>query len=80
MRIWLSRPHMAGTERSLIDEVFESNFVAPIGPMLDRFETEFAEYLGGDVGCYAVSSGTAALHLALRLPGVGPGDEVCASP
>ncbi|SFH05945.1 perosamine synthetase [Palleronia marisminoris] len=76
MRIWLSRPHMSGTERRLVEEVFDSNFVAPVGPMLDRFERNFADYLGGGVSCAAVSSGTAALHLALRLKGVEPGSEV----
>ena len=76
MRIWLSRPHMGGEERDLVGEVFDSNFVAPVGPMLNRFEEEFAAYLGEDVGCAAVTSGTAALHLALRLKGVGPGDPV----
>ncbi len=76
MRIWLSRPHMSGEERKLVEEAFDSNFVAPIGPMLNRFEAEFAEYLGGDVHCVAVSSGTAALHMALRLNGVERGDTV----
>jgi len=76
MRIWLSRPHMSGEERALVGEVFDSNFVAPIGPMLDRFEEEFADYLGCGVHCAAVSSGTAALHLALRLQGVERGTQV----
>jgi pyridoxal phosphate-dependent aminotransferase EpsN len=76
MRIWLSRPHMGGDERGLVDEVFDSNFVAPVGPMLGRFEEEFASYLGGGVRCAAVNSGTAALHLALRIVGVGSGDSV----
>ena len=76
MRIWLSRPHMSGTERRLVEEVFDSNFVAPVGPMIQRFEAEFASYLGDGVACAAVASGTAALHLALRLKDVGPGDEV----
>lgn len=67
---------MSGTERRLVEEVFDSNFVAPVGPMLDRFERNFADYLGGGVSCAAVSSGTAALHLALRLKGVEPGSEV----
>lgn len=76
IRIWLSRPHMSGEERELVGEVFDSNFVAPVGPMLDRFEQEFAEYLGEGVRCAAVSSGTAALHLALRLKGVERGSAV----
>jgi len=76
MRIWLSRPHMTGEEEKLVGDVFNSNFIAPVGPMLDRFEMEFAAYLGPGFHCVAVSSGTAALHLALRLKGVGPRDEV----
>jgi len=75
-RIWLSRPHMGGEERDLVGEVFDSNFVAPVGPMLNRFEEEFAAYLGEGVRCAAVSSGTAALHLALRLKGVERGSAV----
>ena len=76
MRIWLSRPHMSGEERTLVGEVFDSNFVAPVGPMIQRFEDEFAAYLGGGVHCAAVTSGTAALHLVLRLKGVTAGDIV----
>ena len=79
MRVWLSRPHMGGEELGFVEEVFASNFVAPVGPMLTRFESEFAEYLGGGVSCAALSSGTAALHLALRLKDVGSGDIVWAS-
>ena len=76
MRIWLSRPHMSGEERRLVEDVFDSNFVAPVGPMLNRFEEEFAAYLGDGVSCAAISSGTAALHLALRLKGVQQGTAV----
>lgn len=57
-------------------EAFASNFVAPIGPQLDAFEAAVHDYLGGDVHCVGLSSGSAALHLALRIAGVGPGDEV----
>jgi len=77
-RIFLSPPHMSGRELPLIEEVFESNYVAPAGPMLERFEAAFAEYL--DIPhTLAVSSGTAALHLAMRILGVGEKDEVWAS-
>ena len=76
MRIPLSRPHMSGHEQSRVAEAFASGFVAPIGPQLDAFEDRVAAYLGGGVHCVALSSGTAALHLALRIAGVGPGDEV----
>jgi len=67
---------MGGEERSLVEAVFESNFVAPVGPMIDRFEQEFAEYMGEDFHCAAVTNGSAALHLALRLKGVETGSVV----
>jgi pyridoxal phosphate-dependent aminotransferase EpsN len=81
-RIYLSPPHMSGTELDLIREAFASNWVAPTGPHLDAFEREFAILVGARpnaVHAAAVSSGTAALHLALRLIGVWPGDEVLCS-
>lgn len=76
MRIYLSRPHMSGQEEKRVAEAFASNFVAPLGPQLDAFEAAVAKYLGGGVHCVGLSSGSAALHLALRIAGVGPGDEV----
>jgi pyridoxal phosphate-dependent aminotransferase EpsN len=76
MRIYLSRPHMSGHEERRVAEAFRSNFVAPLGPQLDAFEAVVAEYLGGGVHCVGLSSGSAALHLALRIAGVGPRDEV----
>lgn len=76
MRIWLSRPHMSGREREHVSEAFDSNFIAPLGPKLAEFEAAVCRYLGGDVHCVGLSSGSAALHLALRIAGVGPGDEV----
>jgi len=79
MRIYLSRPHMSGREEQLISEVFAENFVAPVGRHLDAFESVVENYLGGGVYCVAVSSGSAALHLALRIAGVGFGDEVWVS-
>lgn len=77
-RIFLSPPHMGGEELLFIQEAFESNYIAPVGPMVDAFEKEFGDKVGI---CHvlAVSSGTAAMHLALRILGVGPGDEVIAS-
>ena len=74
-RVFLSSPHMCGDERILVEEVFASNWIAPTGPMVDRFEADLA-CLTGVAHVAALSSGTAALHLALRLSGVGPGDEV----
>jgi dTDP-4-amino-4,6-dideoxygalactose transaminase len=77
-RIFLSPPHMGGEEMSFVKEAFESNYIAPLGPMVDAFEREFTEVVGIR-HCAAVSSGTAAMHLALRILGIGPGDEVIAS-
>jgi dTDP-4-amino-4,6-dideoxygalactose transaminase len=69
---------MSGMEKDFVQEAFESNYIAPLGPMVDAFEREFCERVGIPHGV-AVSSGTAACHLALRLVGVGPGDLVIAS-
>ena len=77
-RLFLSPPHMGGEEQQLVNEAFESKYVAPVGPMVDAFEREFSEYVGIR-HCLAVASGTAAMHLALCEAGVGPGDEVLAS-
>ena len=76
MRIYLSRPHMSGQEEPRIAEAFASNFVAPLGPQLDAFEAKVSDYLGGGLYCVGLSSGSAALHLALRIAEVGRGDEV----
>jgi pyridoxal phosphate-dependent aminotransferase EpsN len=65
-------------ERELVADVFDSNWVAPLGPHVDAFERELAELVGVSQAV-ALSSGTAALHLALKLVGVGPGDEVAVS-
>ncbi|MDI6774380.1 MAG: aminotransferase class I/II-fold pyridoxal phosphate-dependent enzyme [Verrucomicrobiota bacterium] len=69
---------MGGEERRFIEEAFATNYIAPLGPMVDAFEREFAERVGFR-HTLALSSGTAAMHLALRELGVGPGDEVLAS-
>ncbi len=74
-RLFLSPPQMGEAERALLLEAFDSNWIAPLGPHVDGLEREFAEMLGV-AGAAALSSGTAALHLALVLLGVGPGDEV----
>ncbi len=74
-RIYLSPPEVADEERTMLLDAFDSNWIAPLGPHVDAFEREMAERIG--VGqAVALSSGTAALHLALLLLGVGPGDEV----
>jgi dTDP-4-amino-4,6-dideoxygalactose transaminase len=77
-RIYLSPPHLAGQELELVQEAFATNWIAPLGPHVDAFEAEFAEAVGIRDAA-AVSSGTAALHLALQHLGVGPGDEVFCS-
>ncbi len=77
-RIYLSPPHMGSAELDLLREAFESNWIAPLGPQVDAFEREFAAKVGVEHAA-ALSSGTAALHLALELLGVGPGDEVLCS-
>lgn len=77
-RLYLSPPHMGGQELEYINEAFASNYIAPVGPMVDAFEKEFAEIVGTQYAA-AVSSGTAALHLALRYVGVEQDDEVFCS-
>ncbi len=77
-RIFLSPPHMGGEELKYIQEAFACNYIAPTGPQVDAFEREFAR-VTGIAHAAAVSCGTAAMHLALRILGVGPGDEVFAS-
>ena len=77
-RIHLSTPHMGGMEEEFVREAFASNWIAPLGPQVDAFEREFCRTIGARHGV-ALSSGTAALHLAYRLAGVGPGDEVLVS-
>lgn len=74
-RLYLSPPHMSGEERMLVEAVFESNWIAPTGPMVTAFEQSIADYTGIS-HVAALSSGTAALHLALRLAEVEPGDQV----
>ena len=77
-RIFLSPPHMSGLETEFVNHAFESNYIAPLGPMVDAFEREFAEKVG--MGhAVALSSGTAAMHLAMRNLEVEPGDEVFVS-
>ncbi len=77
-RLFLSPPHMGGEEMRFVQEAFESNYIAPVGPMIKEFETEFCEKTG-IAHAAAVTSGTAAMHLALHALGVGAGDTVMAS-
>ncbi len=74
-RIYLSPPDIGQVERDLVTDAFDSNWVAPLGPHVDAFERELAERCGV-ADAAALGSGTAALHLALLLAGVGPGDDV----
>ncbi len=77
-RIYLSPPHMSGQEEAFVAEAFASNWVAPLGPQVDAFEAETA-VIAGMPHALALSSGTAALHLAMRLAGVSRGDAVICS-
>ncbi len=81
-KIWLSSPHMGGTEQKFVNEAFNANWIAPLGPNVTGFELDLANYLTNSeneensIHVAALSSGTAALHLALILLGVKSGDEV----
>jgi len=77
-RIWLSTPTMHGEELQFVQEAFDKNWIAPLGFNVDSFEREMAEYLGIGHGA-ALTSGTAALHLAVKLAGVSAGDVVLCS-
>ncbi len=77
-RILLSTPHIGEAELEFVAEAFRTNWIAPLGPNVDAFERELAGHIGV-AHAAAVSSGTAAIHLALRLLDVGPGDEVFCS-
>ena len=77
-KIWLSSPHMGGTEQKYVKEAFDTNWVAPLGPNVNEFEHALEKYT--NIGhASALSAGTAAIHLSLILLGVKPGDEVIAS-
>jgi dTDP-4-amino-4,6-dideoxygalactose transaminase len=75
-KIYLSSPHMGGKEQTYINEAFQTNWIAPLGPNVTGFENDLETYLGKGNQVAALSSGTAALHLALILLGIGKGDEV----
>jgi dTDP-4-amino-4,6-dideoxygalactose transaminase len=75
-KIWLSSPHMGGTEEGFVKEAFDTNWIAPLGPNVNGFENDLELFLDHDVHVAALSSGTAGLHLALVLLGVKAGDEV----
>ncbi len=75
-KIWLSAPHMSGLEENYINQAFKTNWIAPLGPNVDGFETDLESFLGNQSHVAALSSGTAAIHLALKLLNVSEGDEV----
>jgi len=77
-RIFLSPPHMSGKEQQYIAEVFESNYIAPLGAFVNRFEESICDYTGARYSL-ALTSATAGLHLALRVLGVGKDDYVLAT-
>ncbi len=77
-KIWLSSPHLTGEEQKYVTEAFETNWVAPLGPNVNGLEQDICSYTGAK-SCSALSSGTAALHLALIMLGIKEGDEVLCS-
>src|SRR6187402_1034714 len=74
-KIWLSSPHMSGKELEFVNEAFDTNWIAPLGPHVDGFEKDLSIYTGVKHAA-ALSAGTAAIHLALILLDVKAGDEV----
>ncbi|CAM3509882.1 DegT/DnrJ/EryC1/StrS family aminotransferase [Aequorivita lipolytica] len=75
-KIYLSSPHMGGSEQTYVNEAFETNWIAPLGPNVEQFEIAIENYLGSNNHVAALSSGTAAIHLALIMLGVERDDEV----
>ena len=75
-RIYLCLAHMSGREQQFIKEAFDTNWVVPLGPNVNAFEEDLKQFTGGDKEVVVLASGTAAVHLALLVCGVGPGDEV----
>lgn len=77
--IYLCLAHMSeeGWEQKYVKEAFDTNWVVPLGPNVNAFEEDLKKFVGGEKEVVALSAGTAAVHLALKACGVGPGDEVC---
>ena len=75
-KIWLSSPHMGGTEQLFVKEAFDTNWIAPLGPNVKGFEEAISNFYDGKLYTAALSSGTAAIHLGLKLLGVSQGDTV----
>lgn len=77
-KIWLSSPHMGGQEQEFVKEAFGTNWIAPLGPNVNGFEKDIQEYTGVEHAA-VLTSGTAAIHLALIILGIKSGDEVLVS-
>ena len=75
-KIWLSSPHMGGTEQKYVQEAFDTNWISPLGPNVSGFEKDIEKYLTNDVHVAALSAGTAAIHLALIILGIKKDDKV----
>ena len=75
-KIWLSSPHMSGNEMKYVQEAFDGNWIAPLGPNVDGFEKDLEQFLGEGTHVAAINTGTAALHLALVMLGVEKDDYV----
>ena len=75
-KIYLSSPHMGGMEQRFVEDAFNTNWIAPLGPNVNGFEEDISHYLGGNHQVAVLSSGTASIHMALVLLGVTTGDEV----
>ena len=75
-KIWLSSPHMGGTEQNYVQEAFNTNWIAPLGPNVNGFENDLESYLLEERSVACLGSGTAAIHLALRLSGITAGDDI----
>ena len=75
-KVWLSSPHMGGNEMKYVQEAYDTNWVAPLGPNVNGFEQDLSNYVGEDSKVACLSSGTAAIHLALILAGVEQDDDV----
>lgn len=75
-KVYLCLAHMSGNEMKYIQEAFDTNWVVPLGPNVDAFESDLERFVGGEKKVVALASGTAAVHLAMVSLGVGPGDEV----
>jgi len=74
-KIWLSSPHMGGNEQSYVKQAFDENWIAPLGPNVNGFESDIQDFTGVEHAA-ALNSGTGAIHIALDILGVGPGDHV----